>query len=91
MVYDPWFETVAENSEEPPEAWDVMMANHMHDVSYEDEEKADRQHQLRDNWLSKEELLDRRAAENKKRGFLDFNRPKRTRREGGTNDPQPSA
>ena len=54
VVYDPWFETVAENSETPPEAWDVMMANHRHDVNYEDEEEADKQHQVSDDWLSKE-------------------------------------
>ena len=88
MVYDPWFKTVAENSEEPPEAWDVMMANHKHDVSYEDEEEADKHHQLSNDWLSKEELLDRRAAENKKREVLDFNQPKRTRRERSSNNPQ---
>ena len=62
MVYDPWFETVTENLEEPPEAWDVMMANHRHDTSYEDEEEADKHHKLSDEWLSKEELLDMRAA-----------------------------
>ena len=86
VVYDPWFETVAENSEEPPEAWDVMMANHKHNVSYEDDEEADKQHQLIDDWLGKEELLDRRAAENKKREVLDFNTPKKTRRERSSND-----
>ena len=62
VVYDPWFEAVAENSETPPEAWDVMMANYRHDVNYEDEEEADKQHQLSDDWLSKEELFDRRAT-----------------------------
>jgi hypothetical protein len=90
VVYDPWFETVAENSEKPPEAWDVMMANHRHDVSYEDEEEADKQHQLSDDWLSKEELLDRRAAENKKREVLDFDRPKTTRRNANSTNLQAS-
>ena len=70
VVYDPWFETVAENSEEPPEAWDVMMANHRHAISYGDEEEADKQHQLSDEWLSKEELLDRRAAKVRKGNSL---------------------
>ena len=65
-----------------------MMANHQHDVNYEDEEEADKQHQLSDDWLSKEELLDRRAAENKKREIINYNRPQTIRREKDNITPQ---
>jgi hypothetical protein len=65
-----------------------MMANHKHDVSYEDEEEADKQHQLSDDWLSKEELLDRRAAENKEREIINSNRPQKIVREKDNITPQ---
>ena len=48
------------------------------------------QHQLNDDWLSKEELLDRRAEENKKREIIDFNRPKKTRSEQRNSNPPAS-
>ena len=75
VVYDPWFETVTENSETSPEAWDVMMANYRHDVNYEDEEEAGKQHQLSDDWLSKEAFLDGRATETKKREIINSHKP----------------
>ena len=76
------------NSETPPEAWDVMMANHKHDVNYEDEEEADKQHQLSDDWLSKEELLNRRAAENKEIKIINSNKPQKIRREKDNTTPK---
>ena len=65
-----------------------MMANYKHDANYEDEEEADKQHQLSDDWLSKEELLNRRAAENKKREVINSNKPQKLRREENILDPQ---
>ena len=40
MVYDPWFETVAENSDVPPEAWELMTTNYRHEIGVEDDPNA---------------------------------------------------
>ena len=75
MVHDPWFETAAENSEVPPEAWDVMMTNHRQKVNCEDETEEEKQHTLSDDRLSKDELLERRVDEDKKRESMQASKP----------------
>ena len=59
----------------PSKACGVMMANHRHKIDHEDDAEADKQHTLSDDWLSEDELLDRRAAKNKKRELSHFNKP----------------
>ena len=65
IVFDPWFETVSENDETEPEAWDLMMSHHCCEVELDEADKLS--HQLADNWLSKEELAERKATEARKR------------------------
>ena len=61
VVFDPWFETVTESGEEiPPETWDVLVTNHRHENDLDPEDA--RNHQIHDDWLTKEELLDRRTS-----------------------------
>ena len=57
IVFDPWFETVSCDEEEPPESWPVILSHHQHQNSIEDDVM------LADEWLSKEELADRWADE----------------------------
>ena len=68
IVFDPWFETVSENGETAPEAWDLMMSHHCHEVELDEAEKLS--HQLVDDWLSEEELAERKAVEARKRTHL---------------------
>ena len=63
VVFDPWFETVHDNGTVPPGAWDVMMSSHHHEVEVETDEKNDVAVHLQDDWLTKEELAERRHAE----------------------------
>ena len=58
-----------------PEAWDVMMTNHRQEVNCEDETEEEKQHTLSDDWLSKDELLERRADEDKKRELMRARQP----------------
>ena len=70
MVFDPWFETIAENSDEAPEAWDLMMSNHRFEIGIDDEEETLMKHKLADDWLSKDELAAREAEEARKQEAL---------------------
>ena len=57
IVFDPWFETVTCDEEEPPESWPVILSHHQHQNFIEDDMTS------ADEWLSKEELADRCAEE----------------------------
>ena len=58
-MFDPWFETVHENGDKPPDAWDVLLSHHQHKVL--DEEDLVNQ-EVNKDWLSKEELASSRAC-----------------------------
>ena len=61
-VFGPWFETVHENGNEPPRAWDVMMQGRHHEVEVEVGE-ARLEPTLQNDWLTKEELAVHRIEE----------------------------
>ena len=61
VVYDKWFETIAvdEKQEEPPE-WDVIITHSRFEADLDPEDKE--RLQLDDEWLTKEELVERRRV-----------------------------
>lgn len=59
MVFDLWFETDFENAETAPEAWDLMMSHHCHEVNLDKEDK-----------LSKEELAEKKAEVRRRTHFV---------------------
>ncbi len=58
VVFDPWFETVVENGEVPPETWDVLMTHNQFEV---DIEPGSESYEVQDDWLTKEELAEKKA------------------------------
>ena len=74
VVFDPWFETVSEQGDDiTPATWDVLVTNYRHENEFDSEDLSDRH--LHDDWLSKEELLEKRTQEAQKRASM--MRPKR--------------
>ena len=78
VVFDPWFETVSEQGDDiTPATWDVLVTNYRHENEFDSEDLPDRH--LHDDWLSKEELLEKRTQEAQKRASM--MRPKRNGRQ----------
>ena len=74
VVFDPWFETVSEQGDDiTPATWDVLVTHYRHENEFDSEDLSDRH--LHDDWLSKEELLEKRTQEAQKRASM--MRPKR--------------
>ena len=65
VVYDNWFETVAVNEEtEAPPEWDVIITHSRFEADLDPEDK--QRLQLEDEWLTKEELIERRRFNEQK-------------------------
>ena len=64
VVHDNWFETVAvdETQEEPPE-WDVLITHHRFEADLDPQDLEG--YELADEWLTKEELIERRREKEK--------------------------
>ena len=63
VVFDNWFETISTDSDEIPPVWDVLVTTSQFEANVDAEELEG--YQLDDEWLSKEEVLERRVKENK--------------------------
>ena len=57
VVFDPWFETVYENGDKAPAAWDILLTHHHYEVALDDTDTSE----LHDDWLTKEELAAKQA------------------------------
>ena len=67
VVFDPWFETVVENGEVPPETWDVLMTHNRFEVDIESETN---KYELQDDWLPKEDLAEKKARTQERQAEL---------------------
>ena len=60
MMFDPWFETVHKNGATAPPAWDAILSQHNHEVEVKAENDDPVGSTLSDDWLTKEELAERK-------------------------------
>ena len=69
MIFDNWFETVElDKEEETPPQWDVIVTSSTFMANLDPEDLDG--YELDDEWLSKEELLERRANRDEERNRI---------------------
>ena len=76
MVFDPWFETVTENSANPPPAWDVMPSNHQFELDVETDDNMQRKAAAacRDAELQTKPMVKQEGEERQQEGEIDVNK-----------------
>lgn len=66
VVFDNWFETIATDDEETiPETWDILVLNSQFESNIDLDDGG--HSGLADEWLSKEELLERRVSQEQRK------------------------
>lgn len=77
VVFDNWFETTTADDDTPPPEWEILITNALHEANVDPEDL--RGYDLDDEWLSKEELIERRSDQERSKSRVKQAKASRTR------------